>query len=93
MSHGLFSLCVTFDLRAFKLTPVLAIGAAGSRPASAKRIAPSQAAAPAPKRQATKQEDEDVMDLLQVGHLFVVPHRPAFWQSVNALFLVPALGK
>lgn len=40
-------------------------GAAGSRPASAKRPAPTPAAAPAPKRQATKQEDEDVMDLLQ----------------------------
>lgn len=55
------------------VTHVPAVGAAGSRPASAKRPAPAPAAAPAPKRQATKQEDEDVMDLLQAGPSLLLP--------------------
>lgn len=37
----------------------------GSRPGSAKRPASAPVPAPAAKRQATKQEDEDVMDVLQ----------------------------
>lgn len=71
---------------------MLVVGAAGSRPVSAKRPAPSQAAAPAPKRQATKQEDEDVMDLLQVGHLFVVATPASFLLMSQDLLLVPAAG-